>query len=83
MGELYMSDALKRIEEKHARQKTLPPPRHRGVLICVKCGTEPYPCDVVKLARALDRARRNFVHCHGYEGAALDCERTLEEVVNG
>lgn len=62
-----MNDALKRIEDWHLQAAP-----------CSRCPKD--PCDVVKLARALERARATFASCHGYEGMARDAERTLEEV---
>ena len=50
-----MSD-LERIEAKHQKGRTPNPPRHRGVVWCYGCDKEGYPCDVVKLARALKEA---------------------------
>ncbi len=65
--------ALKKIEEKHWYGVTA-----RG-LECSVCNAEA-PCDVVKLARALDHAKIVFASCHGYEEEARACARTLEEV---
>jgi hypothetical protein len=51
---------------------------------CQVCPWEhPPPCDVVRLAEALERARRVFASCHGYEAEARDCERTLHDVAGG
>ncbi len=66
-----MSDVLKRIEERH---------KFCGYGGPCRVEDPDQPCDVVKLARALERARATFASCHGYEGAARDCERELEEV---
>lgn len=65
-----MSDALKRIEEKHkeGRQWHLPP--------CTKD-----PCDVVKLARALDRILKTALPIMEEDTEAFaEGRRTLEEV---
>ena len=49
-----MSEDLKRIEARHKKGRTPKPPRHRGVPWCPECEKEGHPCDVVKLARALN-----------------------------
>lgn len=65
-----MNDALKRIEEKHSGTV------HSDTLtVCDFCHRR-HPCDVVKLARALDEIRRE---CMCREHRAL-AQRTLEEV---
>lgn len=74
-----MSDTLKRIEKKHAKGRTPKPPRHRGVPYCYACAKEGWPCDVVKLAWALDEAI-GTLKLLGVDASAAEYERTLEEV---
>ncbi len=65
--------ALKRIEEKH-----LPYGDHRGCPEHQQLGD---PCDMVKLARALDEAA-GVLRRHGWPMCAFEAERTLEEVAS-
>lgn len=71
-----MSDALKRIEEKHhrARYKVV----SEGRWFCQVCAL-PEPCDVVKLARALDEAIC-YLEDEDYPATVESLKRTLEEV---
>ena len=76
-----MSDALKRIEERH-----LPYGDHPGCLEYQQLGD---PCDVVKLARALDMIRRyiesspeEFQKRPGIPQIKREAEHTLEEVAS-
>lgn len=78
-GEKPMTD-LKRIEEKHERvpgfvKGTFTP----AGMTCKKCGGLDDPCDVVKLARALDAIRTGAADPH----AAATAERVLHEVAGG
>lgn len=63
--------ALKRIEEKHQ-----PYGEHPGCPEYQQLGD---PCDVVKLARALDEAA-DMLRRHGWPICAFALKRTLEEV---
>jgi hypothetical protein len=83
--ERTVSEALKRIEEKH---KTLILEGQPGP-ICDECSTGA-PCDAVKLARALVE----LIETHGHEYDEYDnthlkscdackAKRTLEEVAGG
>jgi len=77
-----MTDALKRIEEKHKQGRTPKPPRHRGAMWCYGCNKEGHPCDVVKLARALDEAI-GIAKLLGVDASAKEWERVLREVADG
>ena len=91
--EKLASEWLKLIEEKHQKGRTPKPPRHRGALWCYGCDKEGHPCDVVKLARALDdciermkRARAILHKDKNSEWLMLkpdEHERTLREVAGG
>ena len=63
-----MSEALKQIEKKHRRICFTP-------FCCLKCG-EKAPCDVVKLARVLDRLSKND-DCGCDDHASPDCCATM------
>ena len=65
------SEALKRIEEKHSTGTCRMTVHKEG-----------QPCDVVKLARALDEAA-GVLRRHGWPMCAFAAERTLEEVAGG
>ena len=69
-----MSD-LERIEAKHWGRPGL------GKEYCTICGGES-PCDVVKLARALENARMNFAAISFWQWEE-ECERVLHEVAGG
>ena len=71
-----MSDALKRIEERHKDEVF-----SDGFVACAECGDKP-PCDVVRLARALEKIQ---LQCSGHADEFSRtvyqvAERTLEKV---
>jgi len=72
-----MNENLKRIEEKHRESPV------RGTDDTGYCYEDdlPYPCDVVKLARALHEAMEQLRY-HLARNAADDAERTLKEIAN-
>ncbi len=80
--------ALERIEEQHVpiiRKRHSMLPKGAGPDVektCSRCSHTPWPCDVVKLARALDDVLSRWkTILRDDDQAAMDrAKRTLEEV---
>jgi hypothetical protein len=68
------SDALKRIEEKHAPKDRVYSPAEE----CEICGQDP-PCDEVQLARALDAAC-DALDAWGHHSDAKTFRAELQEI---
>lgn len=71
-------NCLKRIEEKHSTESV----SHMSLLhdYCPVCNKRGLPCDVVKLARALDNIRDGARWGMAHDQIVGKAERALEEV---